>query len=140
MDERAIKENLKVLRMRSGLSQDELGEAVNLSRVSYSKLETGRVRIINKHINAIAKVLNVLPEEILLGYVPDKDASVRLQTLSAQYDEDFKKQQKEFSAQLDTKETENATLRDLIQSLKDTIRNQEEIIKMLKRRIPEENA
>ena len=138
MDERSIKDNIRMLRMRRGLSQEELAEALHISRVSYSNIENGNVRIVNAHVCALAPLLGVTLEELLLGYEPDRDASVRLNEAVAEYDAKYRRMQDEYNGRLDVRSSELSALRDLVDSLKATVRTQDEIIRMLKHRISEE--
>ena len=140
MDERSITLNLQLLRLRRGLTQDNVAEAAGITRVAYSHLETGKVKILNRKISRIAEILGVSLEELLLGYQPEPDASGRLHELSAGYDEKYRNTLREFDNRLEEKTSEIATLRSLTESQKKTIATQEEIIQMLRRRIPEENA
>ena len=75
MDEKSIKDNIRMFRLRRGLSQEEVAEALHISRVSYSNLEGGNVRIIHEKVRLLAKFFGVALEELLLGYSPDPDAA-----------------------------------------------------------------
>lgn len=140
MDEQSIKDNIRMYRLRRGLSQEEVAEALHISRVAYSNLESGDVRIINAKVRLLSGFFGVDLEELLLGYAPDPDASGRLQAAVAGYDVKFKQLQREFDDRLEDKAAELATLRSLVATQEKTIETQEEIIRMLKSKIPEENA
>ena len=140
MDEKSIKDNIRMFRLRRGLSQEEVAEALHISRVSYSNLEGGNVRIIHEKVRLLAKFFGVALEELLLGYSPDPDAAGLLQTTKEGYDVKFKTLQKEFDDRIEGKSAELAALRSLAASQQKTIETQEEIIQMLKSRIPKENA
>ena len=140
MDEQSIKDNIRMYRLRRGLSQEEVAEALHISRVSYSNLESGDVRIINAKVRLLAGYFGIDLEELLLGYTPDPDASGRLRAAVTGYDVKFKQLQREFDGRLEDKAAELATLRTLVATQEKTIETQEEIIRMLKSKIPEENA
>ena len=89
MDERSITLNLQLLRLRRGLTQDNVAEAAGITRVAYSHLETGKVKILHRKISRIAEILGVSLEELLLGYQPEPEASGRLHELSAGDDEKY---------------------------------------------------
>jgi hypothetical protein len=88
----------------------------------------------------LAPLLGVSLEELLLGYEPDRDASLRLNEAVAEYDAQYRRMQEEFTGKLEERSSEVATLQDLVETQKATIRMQDEIIAMLKRRISEETS
>ena len=140
MDDHTISDNIKLFRLRKGLVHTDITEALHFTRQSYSKLESGKVRIVNPRIYRLAEFYGVEPEELLLGYSPDPEATGHLQETKRGYDVKYKRLQREFEGVLENKASELKTLRDLVNTLQKTIQTQEEIIQMLKSRIPEENA
>ena len=140
MDEKSIKENIRMIRRRRGLTQDELAESLQIARASYSNIESGPVRIIHAKVCELAPLLGVSLEELLLGYEPDRDASLRLNEAVTEYNAQYRRMQEEFTGKLEERSSELATLQDLVETQKATIRMQDEIIAMLKRRIPEETS
>ena len=140
MDEQSMKDNIRKARMRKGLSQQEVADALEITRVAYANLEKGRVRIVNEHISALASLLGISLEELLLGYYPEKDAAQKLLEAESEYDARFKKLRDEYDGRMDGKSAELAALRELAATQKKTIDTQESIIQMLRSRIPEENA
>ena len=139
MDEKTIKENIRRFRLQKGLTQEELAESLHIARASFSNIESGPVRIIHAKVCELAPLLGVSLEELLLGYAPDRDASLRLNEAVAEYDARYRQMQEEFSGKMEDRSSELATLQDLIETQKATIRMQDEIIAMLKRRISEES-
>ena len=135
-----MKDNIRMARLRKGLLQEEVAEALHISRVAYSNLESGKVRIVNIKVYRLAEYLGVGLEELLLGYSPDPDASWRLQETITGYDVKYKRLQQEFDGRLEDKSAEISTLRELVKSQQKTIASQEAIIKMLKRRNPKKKA
>ena len=140
MDEKSIKENIRMIRRRKGLTQDFLAESLQIARASYSNIESGPVRIIHAKVCELAPLLGVSLEGLLLGYEPDRDASLRLNEAVAEYDTQYRRLQEEFTGKLEERSSELATLQDLVETQKATIRMQDEIIAMLKRRISEETS
>ena len=131
--------NIARARKKSGFTQKAVAESLGISRTSYSRIEKGPTKILGRRIDKIADILNVSLDELLLGYIPDPDSAERLEHERAEYGLKKASLVAEYDEKLEAASRENATLRALVDSLKETIRNQEEIIAMLRRRIPEEN-
>lgn len=51
--------NLKMLRLKAGLTQAELGEKVEISEHRLSEIERGKCNLTLKTVNKIANALNV---------------------------------------------------------------------------------
>ena len=61
----AFPEKLKALRIENGLTQDELGEKLYLSRTSISNYEIGKNEPNIKTIIAISDLFNITTDELL---------------------------------------------------------------------------
>lgn len=61
----AFPEKLKALRLENGLTQDELGEKLYLSRSSISNYEIGKFEPNIETIIAVADLFNVTADELL---------------------------------------------------------------------------
>ncbi len=61
----AFPEKLKALRLENGLTQDELGEKLYLSRTSISNYESGKNEPNIKTIIAISDLFNITTDELL---------------------------------------------------------------------------
>ena len=61
----AFSEKLKALRLKNGLTQDELGEKLYLSRTSISYYEQGKFEPDIKTIIDISNLFNVTTDELL---------------------------------------------------------------------------
>ena len=61
----AFSDNLQVLRARRGLAQEQLAEALNVSRQSVSKWESGTADPSTSNLLALAKLFGVSAEELL---------------------------------------------------------------------------
>jgi transcriptional regulator with XRE-family HTH domain len=77
----AIARRMKIARERGGLSQREVGEAINMSGVNYGDMERGRVQINIEHLFKLAPVLGVSVAFLLgldTGLSPEEDQLVAL--------------------------------------------------------------
>ena len=61
----AFSEKLKALRLKNGLTQDELGEKLYLSRTSISYYEQGKIEPNIETIIAVADLFNITTDELL---------------------------------------------------------------------------
>ncbi len=61
----AFPEKLKTLRLKNGLTQDELGEKLYLSRSSISNYEIGKFEPNIETIIAVADLFNITTDELL---------------------------------------------------------------------------
>lgn len=61
----AFSEKLKALRLKNGLTQDELGEKLYLSRSSISSYEIGKNEPTIEIIIAVADLFNTTTDELL---------------------------------------------------------------------------
>lgn len=61
----AFPEKLKMLRLKNGLTQDELGEKLYLSRTSISYYERGKFEPNIETIIAVANLFNITTDELL---------------------------------------------------------------------------
>ncbi|MBR6053966.1 MAG: helix-turn-helix domain-containing protein [Bacteroidales bacterium] len=131
--------NITRAREKSGFTQKAVAESLGISRTAYSKIEKGPTKILGRRIGKIAEVLGVSLDELLLGYIPDPDSAGRLEQERADYGLKKASLVAGYEEKLEAGSREKAALMALVESLKETIRNQEDIIAMLRRRIPEEN-
>ena len=65
-------QNLKRLREKSGLSQEELADKINVSRQSVSKWETGEAYPKMEHIFILTDILDCNLSELVGEKIPDK--------------------------------------------------------------------
>jgi transcriptional regulator with XRE-family HTH domain len=61
-----IRKRIRILRIERGYSQYYLGNQLNISQISYHKLETGKTELKVKTLIKLAKILEV-EESYLLG-------------------------------------------------------------------------
>jgi transcriptional regulator with XRE-family HTH domain len=57
---------IQELRKIRGMSQDHLGDKLGVTRSFVSKMENGKKKISLEHVERIAQILNVLPEDLLV--------------------------------------------------------------------------
>lgn len=60
-----MKNNLRRIRERLGLSQQEAADRMGISRNAFRKLEDGSTRIINKNVEIFAEAMGVSVDECL---------------------------------------------------------------------------
>lgn len=60
-----IKERISYLRRGKKLSQEKMAQSLKISLNSYRKLETGPTRLVNRHVEQIASLLDVSPDYLL---------------------------------------------------------------------------
>ena len=61
-----VGKRIQEIRKIRGMSQDDLGERLGVTRSFVSKMENGKKKISLEHVEKIAKILNVLPEDLLV--------------------------------------------------------------------------
>jgi DNA-binding XRE family transcriptional regulator len=67
--------NVRVRRLRAGLTQDQLATTIGLSRTSVANIEQGRQQVLLHHAWAIARALGAESIDELVGFaVPAADA------------------------------------------------------------------
>jgi len=64
--QRLINENIKKLRVKNGLTQEEFSEKVGLSIVGLSNIERNRYQPTSDTVDKICKVFKISPLELLL--------------------------------------------------------------------------
>lgn len=57
-------EKIRGLRMLKNLSQENMADALGISRVAYSDIERGKTDLTESRIKQIAEVLDVTPDEV----------------------------------------------------------------------------
>lgn len=77
IDDNSIKHTIFLRRRMLGISQDEMASRLGLDRNTYGNLETGKTRMINRHLQAVAGQLGISLEELLLGYQPVDPESIK---------------------------------------------------------------
>lgn len=122
MDNFTIKANIRKIRKRHRLTQEEMAHRLGISLTAYRDLEKGNTAMMNANVARIASLLETTTEELVLGYVP---AQMQENTL-----EDV---QEKYGSRISTMERRINDLEKLVRSLEETIESKNEIIKMLKK-------
>jgi len=138
MDDQSIKENIAAQRAISGISQIEMAEKLGMDRNNYRGIEKGATKILNSHLVAIADILGVSTEKLVLGYEPmgpaergiladyQATSQTRYDNMARLYEERIERLQKEVG-----------DLRAMNERLKSQIDDKELIIELLKKRTTE---
>ena len=124
MDSNSIKDNIRRIRKRSGMTQEDMAHELGISLTAYRDLERGATNIVNSNIARIAEITGTTTEEVL-GYttVPDED---RIQDVQVEY-----------GAKIENLQTRINDLEKIVASLEDVIATKNEIISILKKNIDE---
>jgi transcriptional regulator with XRE-family HTH domain len=123
MDNNSIKENIRSIRRRNGLTQEEMAHRLGISLTAYRDLEKGATAIFNSNIYKIAELTGTSTEEIVLGYRPEMP------------DVKIEDEQVEYSSKMESMATRINDLEKIVASLEETISSKNEIIAMLKKNI-----
>lgn len=69
MDEniKIITENIRLERLKKGLSQDKMANLLRISQNAYSKIESGKTTLTIIRLHQIARVLEIPFEKLFLG-------------------------------------------------------------------------
>ena len=123
MDNNSIKENIRSIRRRNGLTQEEMAHRLGISLTAYRDLEKGATAIFNSNIYKIAELTGTSTEEIVLGYRPEMP------------DVKIEDEQVEYNSKMESMATRIHDLEKIVASLEETISSKNEIIAMLKKNI-----
>ena len=123
MDNNSIKENIRNIRKRNGMTQEEMAHRIGISLTAYRDLEKGATAIFNSNIYRIAELTGLSTEEVVLGYRPDVQ------------DDRIDDEQVEYSHRMESLMTRISDLEKIVASLEETIDSKNEIIAMLKKNI-----
>ena len=66
-DYKALGKRIFIRRRELGLTQEEIAEQLNISRVYFSSIESGKRRIYTSTLVAIANALETTADELLIG-------------------------------------------------------------------------
>lgn len=70
ISETTVKNNIREVRERMGLSQAKMAEMIGISVTAYRKIETGKTAVIGRSLYSISEQSGVPIEKIILGYDP----------------------------------------------------------------------
>ena len=122
MDNSSIKDNIRKIRKKHCLTQEEMAHRLGISLTAYRDLETGRTSVVSGHLIKIADLLETSTEEIVLGYTPVRMPAERLNEI-----------REEYNSRISELEKEIEYLKKLVKNLEDTIQTKNQIIEMLRK-------
>lgn len=139
MDEKTIKNNLSRSRKEAGISQEVLAERLHMNRNTYRNIETGRTRIINRHMEKIAAELDTTVEELILGYkIGDPDSDPRWEDLRNEQKSRYQALLNSYEQKID-EDAQRLSLQDRrIEELKASLRDKTDLIAFQKEKIAEQ--
>ena len=133
MDERTVKQRIKAYRKESKLSQKELADKIGISRNAYIGIENGNTHIFNEKLQKIAELTDTTVEKIVLGYEPVENADTKLGEIRSELEEKYAKMQNEYEYKIKEKDNTISLLKELVNSLQDSLRTKDSIIAMLQK-------
>lgn len=98
MDNYIAKTQLRKLRKKANLTQQEMATMLGIKRTTYRNIETGPTRIINETIIKAAEILKHPVESILGGYGPDETGRAVLCERNEEYEKEILTLQAELDA------------------------------------------
>ena len=123
MDDATIKNNLEKKRNELGLSQTEMARRLEISLNAYRKLEKGKTRILNEHVEKFAEKTGTSVAELVNGFEPRNSAMVGLNDVKENYDKKLRVLEDGYIKEI-------AMLKTEIERLNDKIKDKDEIISM----------
>ena len=121
MDNKTVKENIYRIRKEKKITQQQMAERLGMSRNSYRRIESGDTVLVNDHIVQIADLLEMSPDELLLGDSASDGRKI-LDEMRVGYAQEISDRNRTISS-----------LEERIRLLEDLVRTKDEIISMLKK-------
>lgn len=121
MDNKTVKENIYRIRKEKKITQQQMAERLGMSRNSYRRIESGDTVLVNDHIVQIADLLEMSPDELLLGDSASDGRKI-LNEMRVGYAQEISDRNRTISS-----------LEERIRLLEDLVRTKDEIITMLKK-------
>ena len=122
MDNVSIKENIRKIRQKLRLTQEDMAHRLNISITAYRDLEKGRTSILNSYVGLLADVFETSTEELVLGYRPSQIAG-----------RDIREVQEEYQSKVSNLERRIEDLEKVITLLEENIQSKDQIISMLQK-------
>ena len=123
MDNATIKNNLVKKRNELGLSQTEMARRLEISLNAYRKLEKGKTRILNEHVEKFAEKTGTSVAELVNGFEPINSAMAGLNDVKENYDKKLRVLEDGYIKEI-------AMLKAEIERLNEKLRDKDEIISM----------
>lgn len=90
--EKGILRRIKESREQLGLTQADVASKMDISLVSYSKLERGEIKLTINNIEKIASIFNIKPHSLIIGYdSQNSNEDIKLNLQLAKENEELKK-------------------------------------------------
>ena len=121
MDNATIKNNLVKKRNELGLSQTEMARRLEISLNAYRKLEKGKTRILNEHVEKFAEKTGTSVAELVNGFEPINSAMAGLNDVKENYDKKLRVLEDGYIKEI-------AMLKAEIERLNEKLRDKDEII------------
>lgn len=128
MDDTTIKSNLEKKRNELGLSQTEMARRLEISLNAYRKLEKGKTRILNEHVEKFAEKTGTSVAELVNGFEPIDSVSVGLNDVKETCDKKLRVLEDGYLKEI-------AVLRAEIERLNDKLKDKDEILSINRRLI-----
>ena len=122
MDNVSIKENIRKIRQKLRLTQEDMAHRLNISITAYRDLEKGRTSILNSYVGLLADVFETSTEELVLGYRPSQIAG-----------RDIREVQEEYQSKVSNLERRIEDLEKVITLLEENIESKKQSISMLQK-------
>ena len=123
MDNKTVKENIYRIRKEKKITQQQMAERLGMSRNSYRRIESGDTVLVNDHIVQIADLLEMSPDELLLGDSASDGRKI-LDEMRVGYAQEISDRNRTISS-----------LEERIRLLEDLVRTTDEIITMLNKQV-----
>ena len=128
MDDTTIKSNLEKKRNELGLSQTEMARRLEISLNAYRKLEKGKTRILNEHVEKFAEKTGTSVAELVNGFEPIGSVSAGLNDVKETCDKKLRVLEDGYLKEI-------AVLRAEIDRLNDKLKDKDEILSINRRLI-----
>lgn len=112
-------------------TQAEMAERMNISRGAYIKLENGQTQVVTESVLAFSDATGIPLPEIVAGCYPERSGSLLKEDLN--HKEQLRQVVDEYEERLSRKNEEIGNRDRLIESYRQTIRVQEQMLNMLQR-------
>ena len=122
-DDATIKNNLEKKRNELGFSQTEMARRLEISLNAYRKLEKGKTRILNEHVEKFAEATGVSVAELVNGFEPISSATAGLNDVKETYDRKIRALEDGYIKEIEV-------LRKEVDLLHEKIMDKDEIISM----------
>lgn len=121
MDDVTIKNNLEKKRNELGLSQTEMARRLEISLNAYRKLEKGRTRILNEHVEKFAEKVGISVAELVNGFEPIDSVESGLNDVKESYDKKLRLLEDSYLKEI-------AVLKAEIERLNEKIKDKDDLI------------